>query len=97
MIPPYDHVSVNHQLQFVNATDDTTNHIEAMWARCKKKFKQMHGTSEEMVLAYLEEFMSRQRFGKTPDECFDNLLTHISDFLLLLEQRTVLIFATKYF
>ena len=73
MIPPYDHVSVNHKVQFVNAAGDTTNHIEAMWGRCKKKFKQMHGTSEEMVPAYLDEFMWRQRFGKTADECFNNI------------------------
>ena len=51
-----------------------------MWGRCKKKFKQMHGTSEEMVPAYLDEFMWRQRFGKTADECFNNILNHISEF-----------------
>ena len=57
MNPPYDHVTVNHQVEIVNAAGDTTNHIEAMWNRFKKKFRQMHGTSEEMVLAYLDEFM----------------------------------------
>ena len=31
--PPYDRVTVNHQIEFVNAAWDTTNHIEAMSSR----------------------------------------------------------------
>ena len=37
MVPPYQHLTVNHLVNFVDSlTGCTTNHIEAMWKNCKQ-------------------------------------------------------------
>lgn len=77
--PPFQHRTVNHSIEFVNANGDTTNHIEVMWNNCKRKFKQMSGTSDALLPGHLDEFIWRQRFGRTEDAAFDNILAHISE------------------
>ena len=76
---PYRHGTVNHSQTFLDPiTGVHTNHVEALWSRCKKRFKQMNGTSDNMVPGYLDEYMWRERYGATSSESFDNILAHIS-------------------
>lgn len=53
---PYRHGTVNHSQTFIDPiTGVHTNNVEALWSRCKKQFKQMNGTYENMVPGYLDE------------------------------------------
>ncbi len=73
---PYQHVTVNHQTNFVDPiTGTTTNHVEAMWKRAKFSFKATIGTQDEWVAAHLDEFLWRQRFG---EDSFENLIHQFS-------------------
>lgn len=79
VIPPYQHLTVNHRQNFVDPiTGCTTNHIECMWKNCKKKFKAMNGVHSTMMASHLDEFMWRQRHGKTHADSFNNILNDIS-------------------
>ena len=78
VIPPFNHLSVNHRENFVDPqTGACTNHIERWWREVKQKMKRMCGMSEEALPGYLDEFLWRQLRGKTPDEAFDNILNDI--------------------
>lgn len=77
---PYRHLTVNHSRNFVDPqTGVHTNNVEALWSRCKKRFKQMNGTADDLVSSYIDEFMWRQFYGSTSSEAFDNILQHISE------------------
>ena len=60
------------------ATGACTNHVENYWNKAKAKFKAMHGTTEDFVESYLDEFLWRERFGVNGMTAFENLLLHIS-------------------
>ena len=76
---PYRHATVNHSQHFVDPqTGVHTNNVEALWSRCKNRFKQMNGTSDNLIPSYIDEFMWRQFYGSTASEAFDNILLHIS-------------------
>ena len=52
---PYGHKTVNHSHMFVDPlTRVHTNHVKALWSRCKKRIKQINGSSENMVPGYLD-------------------------------------------
>lgn len=71
VMPRYVHHTVNHSRNFVDpVTGACTNRVEAMWKRAKSKFKEMNGTTEKMVPAYLDEFMWRQRHDGNALEAF---------------------------
>lgn len=79
--PPYQHLSVNHTENFVDPlTNACTNHVECFWKNCKKKNKEMCGTSHDMLPSYLDEYMWRQVYGKKTIAAFNNLLEQISNF-----------------
>ena len=40
----------------------------------------MHGTTIGKLASYLDEFMWRDRFGRTHQDCFDNIQRHIAEF-----------------
>lgn len=76
---PYRHATVNHSHHFVDPlTGVHTNHVEAMWSRCKKQFKQMNGTTDDSIPSYIDEFMWRQRYAPSVSVAFENILLHIS-------------------
>jgi len=60
-----------------------TNHVEAYCNTIKWRFKQMVGTSEDMVSSHLNEHMWCQRFGSTEKLEFLNLKRHIVECYLL--------------
>jgi transposase-like protein len=75
----YTHRVVNHSENFVDPEDGTTtNHIERMWCEAKRRFKKMNGTTDEMLPGHLDEFMWRQRRGKTAQEAMYHLIEDIA-------------------
>ena len=62
------HQTVNHSVDFVSPQGIHTQAIESYWARAKYKLKGCsEGCSEEQLPSYLDEFMWRERKGKTKD------------------------------
>ena len=39
----------------------------------------MHGTTDERLPEYLDEFMWRERYGKTGKAAYESLITHIKE------------------
>ena len=75
--PLYQHLTVNHSLNFVDPTTGAcTNHIESVWQKAKQKHKQRYGTHRELLHTYLAEFMWRQRFGCS----FHDFVAHVRAF-----------------
>lgn len=73
------HSTVNHSVHFVDpGTGVHTQHIESYWERAKHKLKHMKGCHLHEVPSYLDEFMWRERYGRTPDAAFTNILQHIA-------------------
>ena len=66
-LPPVaQHQTVNHSIEFVNsATGVHTQNIESYWNRVKTKIKRMKGVHDHMLSSYLDEFMWRERHGRT--------------------------------
>lgn len=72
------HETVNHSVEFVSPTGVHTQNIESYWNRVKTKFKRMKGCHEHQLPSYLDEFMYRERYGKTAMECFDSIIRDIA-------------------
>ena len=64
---PHD-VVTNHRLHFVDPNDPTlhTNTVEGSWAKCKAKFRAMHGTNDELrgVSEKFQEWGHKQFIAK---------------------------------
>ena len=73
------HDTVNHSIEFVDSvTGVHTENIESYWNRTKIKLKRMRGCHELELSGYLDEFMWRERHGKTTREAFNNILRDIA-------------------
>ncbi len=73
------HSTVNHSITFVNPTTGThTQNVESYWNRVKTKFKRMKGVHEVMLPSYLDEFMWKERHGKSTRDVFFNLIRPIA-------------------
>ena len=73
------HRTVNHSVEFVDSvTGVHTQNIESYWNRVKMKLKRMKGCRAEEIPGYLDEFMWRERFGKTAREALDGIMHDIS-------------------
>ena len=81
-LPPVaSHLTVNHSLHFVDpATGVHTQHIECYWSRVKKRIKEMKGCHAHEISSYLDEFMWRERFGKTKHEALSGIFQDIALF-----------------
>ena len=79
-LPPVaQHSTVNHSIQFVDPTTGVhTQNIESYWNRVKTKFKRMKGVQDTMLSSYLDEFMWRERHGRTASEAMQNLFRDIA-------------------
>lgn len=73
------HRTVNHSLHFRDpVTGVHTNHIESYWNRVKLRLKRMKGCHRHMLASYLDEFMWRERYGKTRQEALQNIIRDIA-------------------
>ena len=73
------HSMVNHSLHFVDPSTGThTQNIESYWDRVKTKIKRMKGCHATELASYLDEFMWRERFGKTKISAFRNICQDIA-------------------
>ncbi|KII69081.1 hypothetical protein RF11_10635 [Thelohanellus kitauei] len=79
--PPYVHQSVNHKIFFKDPlTGAHTNNVEAYWAAIKKSFKRGGQTRRSLLQSKIDEKMWRERFAKTPEEAFENIMSQIAEF-----------------
>jgi transposase-like protein len=72
------HQTVNHTIEFVSPTGVHTQNIESYWNRVKIKLKRMRGCHAHVLDSYLDEFMYRERWGRTATECFNTIITDIA-------------------
>ena len=73
------HGVVNHSLTLVNPTNGVhTQHVESYWNSVKTKLKRMKGCHGEQLPSYLDEFMWRERYGKTRRQALDGLMSDIA-------------------
>ena len=72
----YEHLKVNHSIQFVNDAGDNTNKIEGHW-RHAKRFLPKFGARMSHFSSYLAEFMWRHQ-NKTED-LFFKIISDISE------------------
>ena len=73
------HGTVNHSVEFINPTTGVhTQHVESYWNRVKTKFKQMKGVQETMLSSYLDEYMWRERHGRTGSTAMQNIFRDIA-------------------
>ncbi|ETW92248.1 MAG: hypothetical protein ETSY1_44485 [Candidatus Entotheonella factor] len=79
LTPVTQHAVVNHSLHFVDPTTGVhTQNVESYWNRVKTKFKRMKGVQKDMLDSYLDEFMWRERHGRTASTALASLYRDIS-------------------
>ena len=77
--PVATHQTVNHSVNFVDPmTGVHTQHVESYWNRVKVKLKRMRGCHLQQLPGYLDEYMWRERHGKSGREAFASIIHNIS-------------------
>ena len=78
-IPTLNHEVVNHSLHFVDPTTGVhTQHVESYWNRVKGKLKRMRGCHADQLPSYLDEFMWRERHGRSAGVAFHQIMQDIA-------------------
>ena len=78
-IPTVNHQTVNHSLHFVDPTTGVhTQHVESYWNRVKGKLKRMRGCHATQLASYLDEFMWRERHGRSAGVAFHQIMQEIA-------------------
>ena len=73
------HRMVNHSIHFVDPTTGVhTQHVESYWNRVKVKLKHMRGCHAQQIPGYLDEFMWRERHGRTGQAAFTGIIGDIA-------------------
>lgn len=73
------HETVNHSIEFVNPTTGVhTQNVESYWNRAKMKIKRMKGVHDQMLTSYLDEFMWRERHGRTASAALQSICRDIA-------------------
>ena len=65
-------------MEFVSPSGVHVQNIESYWNRTKMKLKQTTGCAAKEVPSYLDEFMWRERFVKTPREAMNGIMCDIA-------------------
>ena len=74
-----NHGTVNHSVTFVDPTTGVhTQNVESYWCRVKTKLKRMRGCHAHQLPSYLDEFMWRERYGKTARDALENIMRDIA-------------------
>ena len=74
-----NHGTVNHSVTFVDPTTGVhTQNVESYWCRVKTKLKRMRGCHAHQLPSYLDEFMWRERYGKTAPDALENIMRDIA-------------------
>eukprot|EP00106_Octopus_bimaculoides_P008966 XP_014776408.1 PREDICTED: uncharacterized protein LOC106873531 [Octopus bimaculoides] len=76
--PKYTHFKVNQTENFVDPNVHTDS-VKCYWKNAKRHFKHMMGEQTDMIESYLDEFLWREQYGKTGNECFENIFKHLSE------------------
>ena len=70
---------MNHSLHFVDPVSGVhTQNIESYWNRVKRRFKHMKGVHQSMLDSYLDEFMWRERHGRSAATALASLCRDIA-------------------
>ena len=72
------HGKVNHSMEYVSPSGVHTQNIGSYWNHTKMKLKWMRGCAAKEVPSYLDEFMWRERFVKTPREAKNGIMHDIA-------------------
>ena len=79
LTPVAQYDTVNHSIEFVNPTTGVhTQNVESYWNRVKTKIKRMKGVHDHMVSSYLDEFMWRERHGRTASAALRSICRDIA-------------------
>ena len=74
-----NHRVVNHSLHFVEPTTGVhMQHVESYRCRVKTKLKRMRGCHAHQLPSYLNEFMWRERYGKTAADALTKIMQDIA-------------------
>lgn len=75
-----EHSVVNHSLNVVDPeTGVHTQTIESYWAKAKYKLKEMKDVSSDALSSYLDERMWRDRWARTGEDAFMNIIVQIAE------------------
>ena len=75
----FQHLTVNHSLQFVDPqTGARTQNVERSWKSAKEENKRHNERHRNMLDSYLCEWMWRQRYKNI--DLFDHILTNIATY-----------------
>ena len=73
------HSVVNRSLHFVDLiTGVYTQYVESYWNRVKTKLKRMKGCHAGQLPSYLDEFLWRERYGKSGGEAWNGIIHDIA-------------------
>ena len=93
--PVQSHLTVNHSVTFVDPTTGAhTQHVESYWNRAKLKLKRMKGCHSDHIAGYLDEFMWRERLGKSSTDAWNNIILDIAPCVDLIKLVTRLLIAS---
>lgn len=76
----YNHLSVNHSVEFKSAEGCCTNAIEGLWGLAKLRIKKMKGIPPSKIPMYLDEFMYRYKYGFSNGDVFHTFIEDIAKF-----------------
>ena len=93
--PVQSHLTVNHSVTFVDPTTGAhTQHVESYWNHAKLKLKRMKGCHSDHIAGYLDEFMWRERLGKSSTDAWNNIILDIAPCVDLIKLVTRLLIAS---
>ena len=73
-----NHDVINHSVEFVSPSGVHTQNVESYWNSIKIKLKRMRRCHEHQLASYLDEYMYRERYGRTARQCFDSIIGDIA-------------------